>query len=53
MSYLHYLRLFAYIGLHHIVCVCVCVCVCVFLRLVYPMFMIVQTTDIVYAYILR
>ena len=31
MSYLHYLRLLAYIGVHHIVCVCV------FLRLVYPM----------------
>ena len=25
MSYLHYLRLLAYVGVHHIVCVCVCV----------------------------
>jgi hypothetical protein len=30
MSYLHYLCLFAYSGIQHIVC-------CVFLRLVYPM----------------
>jgi hypothetical protein len=34
MSYLHYLCLFAYSGVQHILC---CVMCCVFLRLVYPM----------------
>jgi hypothetical protein len=34
MSYLHYLCLFAYSGVQHILC---CVMCCVILRLVYPM----------------